>query len=113
MQGEDRGEAKEMANKQNIQHLHQQGGQKGFYTLFDQEEKNGKKIAIKANNEKGGQTHLGGKGDYLNLEEHQEGLDPKSEVRSLKEFRGIWRLGEIGMYIMGCITSDQVYCQVG
>jgi hypothetical protein len=49
MQGEDRGEAKEKANKQSLQHLYQQGGQKGGYTIFDQEEKNGKVIAIKAN----------------------------------------------------------------
>jgi hypothetical protein len=39
MQGEDWGEAKEKANKQSLQHLYQQGGQKGGYTIFDQEEK--------------------------------------------------------------------------
>jgi hypothetical protein len=49
MHGEDRGEAKEQTNKQSRQHLHQQGGQKGVYTIFDQEEKNGKMIAIKDN----------------------------------------------------------------
>jgi hypothetical protein len=49
MHGEDRGEAKEQTNKQSRQHLHQQGGQKGGYTIFDQEEKNGKMIAIKDN----------------------------------------------------------------
>jgi hypothetical protein len=38
MQGEDRGEVKEKVNKQNLQHLHPQGGQKGRYTIFDQEE---------------------------------------------------------------------------
>jgi hypothetical protein len=32
-----------------MQHLHQQGGQKGHYTIFDQEEKKGKVIVIKAN----------------------------------------------------------------
>jgi hypothetical protein len=53
MQGEDRGYAKAKAqakaNKQDIQHLHQQGGQKGCYIIFDQEKKNGNVIAIKAN----------------------------------------------------------------
>jgi hypothetical protein len=39
MQGEDWGETKEKANKKNLQHLHQQGGQKGCYTIFDQDEK--------------------------------------------------------------------------
>jgi hypothetical protein len=39
MQGEDQGQAKAKANKQNLQDLHQQGGQKGCYTIFDQEEK--------------------------------------------------------------------------
>jgi hypothetical protein len=29
------GEAKEKANKQNLQHLHQQGEQKSCYTIFD------------------------------------------------------------------------------
>jgi hypothetical protein len=35
---------------------------------------------------KRGQTHLGAKGYYLKHEKHQEGLDPKREVRSLKDF---------------------------
>jgi hypothetical protein len=43
MQGTDRWltKAKDQAksNKQNPQHLHQQGGKKGCYTIFDQEEK--------------------------------------------------------------------------
>jgi hypothetical protein len=38
MQGEDREEVKVKVNKENLQHLHQQGGQKGRYTIFDQEE---------------------------------------------------------------------------
>jgi hypothetical protein len=56
---------------------------------------------------KGGQTHLGAKGDYFNHEKHQEGLDPEREVRSPKD------IGEFGVYIMGYIIMDQVYCQVG
>jgi hypothetical protein len=43
MQGDDQGQAKAKAQakaiKQNLQHLHQKGGQKGCYTIFDQEEK--------------------------------------------------------------------------
>jgi hypothetical protein len=45
--------------------------------------------------------HLGAKGDYLNHEEHQEGLDHKREVRSpkdLREFRNLARFG--------CISCD-------
>jgi hypothetical protein len=49
MKGKDQREEKEKANKQNLQHLHQQDGQKSRYTIFDQEEKNGNVIAIKAN----------------------------------------------------------------
>jgi hypothetical protein len=62
---------------------------------------------------KGGQTHMGAKSNYFNHEKHQEDLDPKREVRCPKDVRGIWRLGKIGMYIMGCIILDQVYCLVG
>jgi hypothetical protein len=49
MQGEDRGEAKEKANKQNLQHLHQEGGQKTATSYLIKKKKNGKVIAIKAN----------------------------------------------------------------
>jgi hypothetical protein len=81
MQGKDRAEAKEKANKQNLQHLHQQGGQKGCNTIFDQEEKEWKGDSNQGQQAsqqgKGDQTHLGAKEDYLNHEKHQEGLDPK------------------------------------
>jgi hypothetical protein len=54
---------------------------------------------------KGGQTHLGAKRNYLNHEKHQEGLDPKREVRSPKEF------GEFGdLANLGCISRDASYC---
>jgi hypothetical protein len=46
--------------------------------------KNEKVIAIKANKQakrKGGQTHLGAKGNNFNHEKHQEGLDPEREVK--------------------------------
>jgi hypothetical protein len=62
---------------------------------------------------KGGQTHLGAKGNNFNHEKHQEGLDPEREVSGLKVIREIWRLGKLRMYIMGYIILDQVYCQVG
>jgi hypothetical protein len=44
--------------------------------------------------------HLGAKGDYLNHEKHQEGLDPKREVGIPKDFREFGDLAKIGMYIM-------------
>jgi hypothetical protein len=51
--------------------------------------KNGKVIAIKAykkaNKGKRGQKHLAAKGNYFNHEKHQEGLDPKREVRRTKD----------------------------
>jgi hypothetical protein len=34
---------------------------------------------------KGGQTHLGAKGNNFNHEKHQEGLDPAREVSSSKD----------------------------
>jgi hypothetical protein len=74
MQGEYWGESKEKASKQSLQHLHQQGGQKGCYTIFDQEEKEWKGDSNQgqqvSQQRKGGQTHLCAKGDYLNHEEH-------------------------------------------
>jgi hypothetical protein len=90
---------------------------KGFYTIFNQEEKEWKDDSNQgqqaSQQRKGGQSHLGAKGDYLNHEKNQEGLDPKREVKSPKDFRGIWRLGKFGMYIIGCIILDQAYRQVG
>jgi hypothetical protein len=44
--------------------------------------------------------HLGANGDYLNHEKHQEGLDPKREVRIPNDFREFGDLAKIGMYIM-------------
>jgi hypothetical protein len=53
MQGEHEGIQEEKANKQDLQYLHQQGGQKYSYTILNQEEEKGKVIAIKANKGKG------------------------------------------------------------
>jgi hypothetical protein len=61
MQGKDQGEAKENANKQSLEHLYQQGGQKGGYTILDQEKKNGKVIANKANKGNGAKRILASK----------------------------------------------------
>jgi hypothetical protein len=53
---------------------------------------------------KGGQTHLGGKGNYFNHEKHQEGLDPEREVRSPKDY------GEFGdLAKLECILWDASY----
>jgi hypothetical protein len=63
---------------------------------------------------KGGQTHLSVKGNYFNHKKHQEGLDPKREVRSPKDDNG--KFGDSAK--LECISwdaslLDQVYCQVG
>jgi hypothetical protein len=102
MQREDHGqaEAQAKANKQNLQHLHQQGGQKGCYTILDQKEKEWKGDINQgqqaSQQRKGGQMHLGAKGDYFNHEKHQEGLDPKREVRSPKDDREFGDLAKLG-----------------
>ena len=52
VQGEEWGRSKEEreeANNQALQHLHQQGGQKGLHTLSIEEEENDKVVAIKVN----------------------------------------------------------------
>jgi hypothetical protein len=78
-------------------------GQKGHYTIFDQEEKEWKGVLALAllgqqasQERKGDQTHMGPKGDYLNHEKHHEGLDPKREVRILKDFRESGDLAKLG-----------------
>jgi hypothetical protein len=78
MQGKDQGEAKEKANKQNLQHLHQQGGQKGHYTIFDQEKKNGKVIAIKANK----QANKGKEAKHIWV--------PKEIISTMKSTKNVW-----------------------
>jgi hypothetical protein len=88
--------------------LHQQGGQKGHYTIFNQEEKEWKGDSNQgqqaSQQRKGGQTHLSAKRDYLNHEKHQEGLDPKREVRSPKDFE---EFGDLAKF--GCISWDASY----
>jgi hypothetical protein len=61
--------------------------------------KNGKVIANQGQQarqqRKGGQMHLGPKGNYFNHEKHQEGLDPEREVRSPKDHREIGDLANL------------------
>jgi hypothetical protein len=89
MQGEDWGEAKEKGNKQNLHTYINKVDKKAATPYLMKNKKNGNMIAIKANKQankgKGGPTHVGAKGDYLNHEKHQEGLGPKREVRSSKD----------------------------
>jgi hypothetical protein len=47
---------------------------------------------------------LGAKGEYLNHEKHQEGLDPKREVRSPKDFEKFRDMAKLG-----CISWDASY----
>ena len=68
-------ERKQKANKQALQHLHQQGEQAS---------------------QQWGLTHLGAKGDHFQHEEHQEGLDPEREMKSpmdFEEFRDLAKYG--------------------
>jgi hypothetical protein len=93
---------------QNLQHLHQQGGQKGCYTVLNQEEKEWKGDSNQgqqvSQQRKVGQMHLGAKEDYFNHEKHQGGLDPKREVRSPKD---VVEFGDLAK--SGCISWDTSY----
>jgi hypothetical protein len=53
---------------------------------------------------KGGQTHLGAKGNYFNYEKHQEGLDPEREVRSPKDIEEFGDLAKLS-----CLSWDASY----
>jgi hypothetical protein len=65
---------------QSLQHLYQQGGQKGGYTIFDQEEKNSKVIAIKANT----QDNKG--------KEAKSKWVPKEIISTMKSTKKVWVL---------------------
>ena len=52
--------------------------------------------------------HLSAKGDYFQHEEHQEGLDPKREVRSPMDFGEFRDLAKVCMHFMGCIMMDKI-----
>jgi hypothetical protein len=48
--------------------------------------------------------YMDAKGNYFNHEKHQEGLDPKRDVRSPKDF------GEFGdLAKLGCMSHDTSY----
>jgi hypothetical protein len=74
------GEIRKKANKQDLQHLYQQGGQEGRYLILNQEKEERKghshQIQQAIQQGKGSQMNLGAKRDYFNYEKHQESLDP-------------------------------------
>jgi hypothetical protein len=74
--------------------------------------KNGKVIAIKANKGKGAKRIWVPKEIISTMKSTKKVWISKGSEKS-EGLRGIWRLSKIGMYIMGCIILDQVYCQVG
>ena len=79
MQGEEWGRSKEegeKANKQALQHLHQQGGQKGLHTLSLEEEENNKVVAIKVNK----QANNGIKRFWV----------PKEIISNMKSTKKVW-----------------------
>jgi hypothetical protein len=71
---------------------------KGTYTILNQKEEKWKGDSHQCQQGKGGQTHLGAKGDYFQHEKHQEGLGPKREVRSSKDFREFEDLANLDVY---------------
>ena len=92
---------KKKTNKQALQHLHQQGGQKGLHTILVKEEEKcqGGGHQGEQASQQWGQTLLGAKGNHFQHEEYQESLDPEMEVRSPMDF---WEFGELAKY--GCIS---------
>ena len=80
VQGEEWGRSKEereKANKQALQHLHQQGGQEGLHTLSLKEE-NDKMVAIKVNK----QANNGAKHIWV----------PKEIISNIKSSKKVWIL---------------------
>jgi hypothetical protein len=81
---------------------------KGCYTIFDQEEKEWKGYSNQgqqaSQQRERGQIHLDAKGNNFNHEKHQEGLDPKREVRSPKKDEEFGDLAKLG-----CISWDTSY----
>ena len=92
---------KRRRNKQALQHLHQQGGQEGLHTILVKEEEKwqGGGHQGEQASQQWGQTLLGAEGNHFQHEEHQEGLDPKREVRSPMDFG---EFGDLAKY--GCIS---------
>src|SRR5688572_9205101 len=82
MQDDDRGQAKAKAQakaiKQNLQHLHQKGGQKTATPYLIKKKKNGKVIAIKAN--KQANKGKGAKRIWV----------PKEIISTMKSTKKVW-----------------------
>ena len=79
VQGEEWGmskEEREKANKQALQHLHQQGGQEGIHTYLLKKKKNDKVVAIKVNK----QANNGVKRFWA----------PKEIISNMKSTKKIW-----------------------
>jgi hypothetical protein len=75
--------------------------------------KNGKVIAIKANKGKGTKRIWVLKKIISTMKSTKKVWIPRGKSEESEGLRGIWRLGIFGMYIMGYIILDHVYCQVG
>jgi hypothetical protein len=73
---------KQKPSSKNLQHLYQKGGQKGCYTIFDQEEKNGNVIVIKAN--KQANKGKGAKRIWV----------PKEIISTMESIKKVWILKE-------------------
>jgi hypothetical protein len=78
--------------------------------------KNGKVIAIKANkqaNKGKGAKCIWVPKEIISTMKAPRRFGSREGSEMFEGHRRIWRLDKIGMYIMGCIILDQVYCQVG
>jgi hypothetical protein len=78
--------------------------------------KNGKVVAIKANkqaNKGKGAKRIWVPKEIISTMKALRRFGSQEGSEKSERLQGIWRLGKIGMYIMGCIMLDQNYCQVG
>ena len=51
---------------------------------------------------------LSAKGNHLQHEEHQKGLDPEREVRSPMDVEEFGDLAKVWVHFMGCIMMDKI-----
>ena len=96
--GGEKKKEKQKANKQALQHLHQQGGQESLHTLSleEEEEWQGGGHQGEQASQQCGQMLLGAKENHFKYEEHQEGLDPEREMRSPMDYGGFGDLAKCG-----------------
>jgi hypothetical protein len=89
---------------------------KAATTYLIKKKRNRNVIAFKANKQankgKGAKRILVPKEIISTMESTKKVWIPRGSEKS-EGRRGIWKLDKIGLYIMGCIILDQVYCQVG